>query len=178
MMRRLTRPLLVLLALVFLFEAWLWTRLVPIVAWIAHRVGWRELRAWIVAGIARLPPYATLLVFLIPVLLLLPVKFLGLWLLARGSWLGATATLVLAKVVSMGVTAFIFDLTRPKLLELNWFRWFYEHMLVWLEWAHGLIDPIKARVRQWLRVFSPQRAGRALRLLRRIRRRMHAEPAA
>jgi len=80
-------------------------------------------------------------------------------------------------VVSMGVTAFIFELTRPKLLQLNWFRWLYEHMLVWLAWAHGLVDPVKEQVRQWFRVFAPKRAGRTLRLLRRIRRRMKAEVA-
>src|SRR5262245_63658246 len=135
-MRRLLHPLLVLLALVFLFEAWLWSHLAPIVGWIVDRIGWRELRAKVAAGIQRLPPYPTLLVFLVPVLLLLPVKFLGLWLLARGSWLGAMGVLALAKMVSLGVTAFIFDLTRPKLLQLDWFRWFYEHMLVWLTWAH------------------------------------------
>ena len=70
----------------------------------------------------------------------------------------------------MGVTAFIFDLTRPKLLQLAWFRWLYEHMLVWLAWAHGLVDPIKERMRQWLRdVRAAARRPRRMRLLRRIR---------
>ena len=87
-------------------------------------------------------------------MLLFPIKLFGMWLLARGIWLGAMATLGLAKVVSMGVTAFIFELTRPKLLQLAWFRWLYEHMLVWLAWAHGMVDPIKERMRQWLRMFS------------------------
>ena len=121
-MRRLLRPLWVLLALVFLVEAWLWERLAPIVGWIVERIAWRALRARLAAAIERLPPYPTLLVFLVPVVLLFPIKLIGLWLLAQGSWLGAMATLALAKVVSMGVTAFIFDLTRPKLLQLAWFR--------------------------------------------------------
>jgi hypothetical protein len=169
-MRRLLRPLWILLALVFLFEAWLWERLKPIVAWFVDWLPWDAFKARVAAGIERLPPLATLLVFLVPVVLLFPIKLIGLWLLARGIWLGAMATLGLAKVVSMGVTAFIFDLTRPKLLQLAWFRWLYEHMLVWLAWAHGLIDPVKQRLRQWLRMLAPQRAGRTLRLLRRIRR--------
>jgi len=58
--------------------------------------------------------------------------------LAHGFWLGAVMVLTAAKVVSLGVTAFIFDLTRPKLLELPWFRRFYEHMIVWLAKAHEL----------------------------------------
>jgi hypothetical protein len=176
-MRRLLRPLWILLALVFLFEAWLWERLKPVVAWFVAWIPWDAFKARVAAGIERLPPLATLLVFLVPVVLLFPIKLIGLWLLARGLWLGAMATLGLAKVVSMGVTAFIFELTRPKLLQLWWFRWLYEHMLVWLEWAHGLIDPIKARMRQWFRVLAPQHAGRTMRLLRRIRRRMRAEAA-
>jgi hypothetical protein len=64
-----------------------------------------------------------------PVVLLLPIKFIGLWMLARGYWLGAMATLGAAKVVSMGFTAFIFDVTRPKLLQLPWFCRLYEWVL-------------------------------------------------
>jgi hypothetical protein len=82
--------------------------------------------------------------------------------------------LTLAKVVSLGVTAFIFDLTRPKLLELPWFRWFYEHMIVWLAKAHELADPIKERIKRTMRAFAPNRAGRTFALLTRIRRRMQA----
>ena len=120
-------------------------------------------------------------ILLIPVVLLFPLKLLGLWMLAHGSWLGAMMVLALAKVVSMGVTAFIFDLTRPKLLELPWFRWFYEHMLVWLGRAHALIDPIKARIkramRRWRWLMKPGRPGRFFRRIARIRRRMQAQPA-
>jgi hypothetical protein len=174
MMRRLLRPFLILLALVFLFEAWLWGHLAPIVGWIVARIPWATFKARVAAAIERLPPYPTLLVFLIPVILLLPLKVVGFWMLAHGFWLGAMAVLSLAKVVSLGVTAFIFDLTRPKLLELPWFRWLYEHMIVWLAWAHELADPIKERIRRSLRVFAPNRAGRTFALLSRIRRRMQA----
>ena len=44
-MRRLLRPLLILLALVFLFEAWLWSHLAPIVAWIVARIPLRAIKA-------------------------------------------------------------------------------------------------------------------------------------
>jgi hypothetical protein len=183
-MRRLLRPLWLLLALVFLFEAWLWEHLRPIVRWIVDRIAWDTLKARVAAWIEHLPPAATLLVFLVPVILLLPVKLVGLWMLAHGSWLGAMATLGFAKVVSMGVTAFIFDVTRPKLLQLAWFRWLYEHMLLGLAWAHGLIDPVKAELRTlmaparrrfarliWL--MKPRRAGRFMRRLAWLRRRAH-----
>jgi hypothetical protein len=187
-MRRALKPLWIILALVFLFEAWLWSHLSPLVQAIVDLVPWRRLKERLAAFIERLPPYATLLVFLVPVILLLPLKFLGLWMLAHGPWLGAFVVLALAKVVSMGVTAFIFELTRPKLLQLPWFRWFYEHMLRWLAKAHALIDPVKHELREWMasaarrvrRVFwlmQPGRPSRFLRRLARLRRRAYAQPA-
>lgn len=186
-MRRLLKPLWLLLALIFLFEAWLWSHLAPVVAWIVNLVSLPALKARLATAIERLPPYATLLVFLVPVVMLFPLKLLGLWMLAKGSWLGAMAVLALAKVVSMGVTAFIFEVTRPKLMQLAWFRWLYERILAGLAWAHRQVDPLKERVRVWARetlgplrkrmrslfwLLKPQRSGRFLRRILRIRRRM------
>jgi hypothetical protein len=177
-MRRLLRPLLILLALVFLFEAWLWEHLAPVVAWIVARIPLRELKARIATAIESLPPAATLVVFIIPVLLLLPLKFLGLWMLAHGYWLGALVVLAIAKMVSLGVTAFIFDVTRPKLLQLAWFARLYDRVLVWLAWAHALVDPVKVQLKRTFHIFAPKRAGRTMRLLMRIRRRMQGSHAA
>jgi hypothetical protein len=191
-MRRLLRPLWLLLALLFLFEAWLWSHLQAAIAGIVRVLALPALRAWLTAAIEKLPPAATLVVFLIPVLLLLPIKLLGFWMLAHGSWLGAMATLALAKVVSMGVTAFIFDVTRPKLLQLAWFRWVYERVMAGLAWAHRQIDPVKERLRAWARktltpirrrlrslfwLMKPGRSGRFFRRIARIRRRAYAQPA-
>jgi hypothetical protein len=49
--------------------------------------------------------------------------------------------------------------------------------LVWLDRAHRLVDPIKVRIRVYLRLFSPRRAGRTLRLFWRIRRRVRSHAA-
>ena len=176
-MRRLLRPFLVLLALVFLFEAWLWSKLAPIVAWVVGCIPLKGFKIWLATSIERLPPAATLVVFIVPFILLLPLKVLEGWFFVHRNWLGAIATLIVAKLLGLGVTAFIFEVTRPKLLQLAWFRWLYEHVMVWLAWAHGLVDPVKRRLKIWFRLLSPQRAGRALRLFRRIRRRMYAQSA-
>lgn len=179
MIRRIRRFLLIPVALVFLFEAWLWEHLAPVVRWVVERVAWRRLRQTIAQFIASLPPYPTLLVFLVPVVLLFPLKLLGLWMLAQGSWFGAMTTLAFAKVVSVGVTAFIFDLTRPKLMQLAWFPVIYEYVLAWIVWAHAMVDPIKEEVRRHLRAFAPKRATRTWKLLRRIRRqRLDADQSA
>jgi hypothetical protein len=173
-MRRLLRPLWILLALVFLFEAWLWEHLARVVAWVVARLPVAAVRRRAAAWIEGLPPAATLVVFIVPALLLLPLKFLGLWMLARGYWLGAVGVLVLAKMVGLGVTAFIFDLTLPKLLQLAWFRRLYGWVMGALARAHALVDPVKRRIKTWFHIFAPKRARRTLRLLLRIRRRMQA----
>jgi hypothetical protein len=177
-MRRITRPLLILLALIFLLEVWLWEHLSPIVAWVVARLPLKKLKEQIAGLIINLPPAATLVVFVIPFIVLLPLKFLEFWLLANREWLLAILVLILAKLLGLGVTAFIFDLTRPKLLQLAWFRWLYERVLAWLDWAHKLIDPIKQRIKMRLAIFAPHRAGRAVKLFWRIRRRMRARTTA
>lgn len=171
-MRRLTRPLLILLAIVFLIEAWLWRHLEPVVARIVAYIPLHRLKARLGAMLRWLPPPAALAVFIVPGVVLFPLKLLAIWLLAHKHWLLASLVFGFAKLVGLGVTAFVFEMTKPKLLEMAWFRWLYERVLMALAWAHRLTDPIKARIQKLLHVFSPGRGGRALRLLWRIRRRM------
>ena len=175
-MRRVLKALWILLALFFLIEAWLWEHLRPLVAAVVSVIAWDKLKVRLAALVEWLPAWAVLIVFVIPFLVLLPLKFLEVYLVVHRQWIAAILVLVLAKLLGLGVTAFIFDVTKPKLLRMAWFRWLYELMLSWIEKAHALIDPIKARARRWLFMFAPQRAGRTLRLLRRIRRRM-SQPA-
>ena len=177
-MRRLTRPLLILLAIVFLIEAWLWSHLQPVVAWVVARIPFRALKAWIAGTIRRLPPAATLVVFIVPLTMLFPFKLLGLWLLAQKQWIAASIVLVLAKLFGVAVTAFVFEVTKPKLLKMAWFRWIYEHVLAWLDWAHNLVAPIRRRIKRLVRILRARQSGRALRLLWRIRRRMRAARSA
>jgi len=113
-------------------------------------------------------------VFALPVGLLVPFKLAGLWMLARGYWVGAAGTLLFAKMVGLGSTAFVFDAARDKLLQLRWFRALHDRVLVWRAWSHALVDPVVQEIRAKLALFAPQRAGRAVRLMMRIRRRVRA----
>ena len=89
-------------------------------------VPWGRVKLWLAALIERLPPWATLIVFVIPFLVLLPLKVLEVWFLAQGNWIGVLAVVVAAKILGLGVTAFIFDVTRAKLLQMDWFRRLYD----------------------------------------------------
>jgi hypothetical protein len=119
MRRNALRPLWVILALLLLVEAWLWDHLEPIVARLVNLVPWRRLKIAVARWIEDLPPYAALVVFVVPFIVVLPAKFLGLYFIATGNWFGTVATLSLAKLVGLGVTAFVFDATRHKLLQIS-----------------------------------------------------------
>jgi hypothetical protein len=177
-LRRATKPLLITLALIFLIEAWLWDHLRPVVAAVVNVIPWGRFKIWLREAIERLPPWAVLIVFVIPFLILVPVKFLEFWFIVHRQWVGAAITLVLAKLIGLGVAAFIFDVTRDKLLQMDWFRRLYEWVMWLRDWAHALVDPLKQRIKRFLHMFSPRRAGRTLRLLRLIRRRTQAARAA
>lgn len=174
-MRRLIRPLLVLLAIVFLIEAWLWYHLEPIVEWIVARIPLRALKARLAAWIDTVPPPAALVVFVVPGIVLFPLKLLTLWLLTHQHILLGALVFTFAKLTGLGVTAFVFEATKPKLLQMAWCRWLYDHIIVWLAWARELVDPIRLRMRRLAQLMKLQRTGRALRLFWRIRRRFRGD---
>ncbi len=176
-MRRWLRPLWIFLALLFLVEAWLWDHLAPLVARVVNLIPWARFKRWLAHAIAGLPPWATLFVFLVPFIALLPLKFLEVYLLATRNWFGAALVIVFVKLFGLGVTAFIFDVTRDKLLQMAWFRRLYEWMLWLRQWAHDITEPVRERVRQLVWLLKPHRAGRFLRRLMRLRRRAYQRAA-
>jgi len=169
-MRRLLQPLWVLLAIIFLIEAWLWDHLEPIVAWCVAAIPLRALKRWLAARIDRLSPVMTLAVFIVPVVLLFPLKLVGVWLLAHKHWMGALVTIVFAKFLGVGVAAFIFDVTRPKLLQMQWFERLYTCVLALRAKANELVDPVKQRIGEILSGAGNSWSARMLRLIQRFRR--------
>jgi hypothetical protein len=172
-MRRWLRPLWVFLALLFLLEAWLWDHLEPIVARAVNFVPWGKVKDSLARLIADLPPWATLIVFVIPFIVLLPLKFLEVYFLAKRYWLGAALVLIVAKLLGLGVTAFVFDVTREKLLQMAWFARMFDWFMRLRDWAHEITEPVRERMRQLTWLLQPQRAGRFLRRLMRMRRRAY-----
>ena len=177
-MRRLLRPFWVLVALLFLLEAWLWDHLEPLVARAVNLIPWGRFKDWLKNAIADLPPWAALGVFIIPFIVLLPLKFLEVFFIAKRQWLAAAAVLIFAKLLGLGVTAFVFDATRAKLLQMAWFQRMYDWFLWARDWAHAQTEPIRQRLHQLKWLLKPQRAGRFLRRLMRLRRRAYRSRAA
>ena len=172
-MRRLLQPIWVFLAIIFLIEAWLWDHLEPIVAAVVAWLPLRTFKQWLAERVDSLSPAMTLIVFIVPIIPLFPLKLAGFWLLTHEYWMSAILTIVFAKFLGVGVAAFIFDVTRPKLLEMAWFEKLYEFVLALRAKALALVEPIKQRIREMLRGHSEGWSSRMLRLIQRFRKSVH-----
>lgn len=170
MMRRLLQPVWVLLAVIFLIEAWLWDHLEPIVARFVALIPLRAFKHWLAERVDTLSPAMTLIVFIVPVIPLFPLKMVGVWLLIHEYWLSAVFTIVFAKFLGVGVTAFLFDVTRSKLLEMGWFERLYEFILALRAKATALIEPIKQKILRVMRGDGGGWSSRMFRLIQRFRK--------
>ena len=171
-MRRLLQPIWVLLAVIFLIEAWLWDHLEPIVAWMVASIPLRTFKQWLAERVDTLSPAMTLIVFIVPVIPLFPLKLVGLWLLTHEYWIGGVLTFIFAKFLGVGVTAFVFDVTRPKLLQMAWFHRLYDFIIGLRGQALVLVDPIMSRIRDVLQSSGAGWSSRMLRLVQRFRKRV------
>jgi hypothetical protein len=75
-----------------------------------------------------------------------------------------------AKLVGVGVTAFLFDVTRSKLLEMEWFETLYEFVMALRAKATALVEPFKRRIIDVLRGDGGGWSSRMLRLIQRFRK--------
>jgi hypothetical protein len=173
MLRRLLQPVWVLLAIIFLIEAWLWDHLEPVVARVVALIPLARVKEWLADRVDALSPAMTLIVFVVPIIPLFPLKLVGLWLLTHEYWLTGVSTFLFAKLLGVGVTAFLFDVTREKLLEMHWFERLYELVLRLRARATELVDPVKRRIRELLRGNGEGWSSRTLRLIQRFRKSVH-----
>jgi hypothetical protein len=173
MLRRLLQPLWVLLAIIFLIEAWLWDHLEPMVAWVVSIIPLRAFKQWLADRVDTLSPAMTLIVFIVPVVPLFPLKLIGMWLLVHEHWMSAVFTILFAKLLGVGVTAFVFDVTRDKLLEMGWFEKIYDFIMAMRAKAKALVDPIKTRIVELLSGDGEGWSVRTLRLIQRFRKSVH-----
>lgn len=173
MLRRLLQPVWVLLAIIFLIEAWLWDHLEPIVARVVALIPLARFKSWLSERVDALSPAMTLIVFAVPIIPLFPLKLVGLWLLTHEYWTSALFTILFAKMLGVGVTAFVFDITRDKLLEMRWFERLYELVLKVRAKATELVEPVKRRIRELITANGEGWSSRTLRLIQRFRKSVH-----
>ena len=132
-----------ILALAFLFETWVWDSLVAAFAWIARSIPWQRIRRATKDIINRLPAIVAVLLFGVPVVVMEGGCAVAVLLVALGHVVIGTILYGLLKLVGVSLIAVIYDLTSEKLMTLPWFVWLYAKFERLHELAHGLVEPYK-----------------------------------
>jgi len=113
-------PLIYTAAILLLFEEWLWHACKRLLARLPLLPFIARLETWVTS----LSPYAALAIFLLPSLLLLPVKILALLSIAHGHPSLGLIIVLTAKVMGTALVAWLYGLTKAALTSLAWFvRW-------------------------------------------------------
>lgn len=144
--RQLSRAFWFSLALIFLLESWLWDHVKDWLRTFGRLLGVERFEPWLRERVERLPPTMTLALFAVPAIVIFPFKLLALGLIATGHVVSGVVAIFLAKTLALGVTSFLFDICRDKLLQMEWFGRFYSLVLDARAWATALVEPYRARL--------------------------------
>ena len=120
-----------------------------------HIMAWwwmQKLRKWVCA----LGPHSSLALFLIPLLVLEPVKPVGALLFHRGHHVAATSVVVVGELVKLATVDQLFEMTKPKLMTFRWLAWAYSKWRTIVDLVRA--PPFRRMVHHWLQA---------------VRRRMH-----
>ena len=182
--RLLTPPLIVIAALLMWAEEWLWEHLKVLTGWVAKF----PLIRWFEKFVERLPPYPTMLVFLLPGAVLFPIKLLAVKAMTQGHVLIGIGVIVVAKVLGTAIVARLYVVCKPKLMTIGWFARLHDWLIAIRNRLYGAIQAmplyqatraklsaVKNTMRRMLRVFRSRRGlGARWRAIRRwLKRRRH-----
>jgi hypothetical protein len=137
----------------------------PIANWIDKQVPLKRLRNWI----RSLPPYPSLALFSVPLIVLEPIKPIAAYLTATGQFLSGALTFIFGELLKLVLVERLFSLTREKLMRIPAFARLYEwysQAMAWLQateaWrtleslAKSIREDFKttgARLAHWLHQF-------------------------
>jgi hypothetical protein len=118
--------------LYLLVDAMFMTLAKPIANWIDKHVPLRRVKDWI----RSLPPYPSLALFSVPVLVLEPIKPIAAYLAATGQFLSGALTFIFGELLKLVLVERLFSLTRKKLMKIPAFArlygW-YSQAMAWLK---------------------------------------------
>jgi hypothetical protein len=125
----------------------------PIAKWIDKHVPVKRLRDWI----RSLPPYPSLALFSVPVIVLEPIKPIAAYLAATGQFLSGAVTFIFGELLKLVLVERLFSLTREKLMRIPAFarlyQW-YSQAIAWLKAtdAWRTLESVARSAREYLRV--------------------------
>ena len=182
-MRQIKKALWFVVALLFLIEAKLLDYSAPLVARLWALLALERAKAWIAKVVEPLNPWLVLVIFAVPLIIVEPFKLVALWFLAEGHVITGVVTFALAEIGGLVVMAFLFEACKPKLLKIWAFAWLYAKLIEAKIWALKQVEPIRAKLRVYLRFarrglarLLPGR-GSVLQRLGAMRRKRRAKPA-
>jgi hypothetical protein len=140
----------------------------PIARWIDRHLPLRRLRDWI----RSLPPYPSLALFSIPVIVLEPIKPIAAYLAATGQLLSGAVTFIFGELLKLVLVERLFSLTREKLMRIPAFARLYQWYSQAMAWfkateAWRTLESVAGGAREYLR----KKRTRAARWIKRRRAR-------
>jgi hypothetical protein len=121
-------------AIYFVADALFWNLAKPVARRLADRRIFAGLRAWIVS----LRPYPTLALFLVPVIILEPVKPVAAYLTAMGHIIGGLSVLAAGEILKLVLIERLFSVSRDKLMSIGAFAWCYDRFVRARNWVESL----------------------------------------
>jgi hypothetical protein len=175
----LAAPFVAIATVIILLEDWLWDDLQRLAAALGRLPIFKQIESLIVG----LPPYACLLTFAAPSLLLIPVKLAALYFISHQQATLGLLTAVGAKIAGTALVARIYKLTENKLLQIGWFATLHERFTTFKKKIYAVIKAtsvyqaahayklrVKAYLRERKQSFLQRRWVAALKLSRKASR--------
>jgi hypothetical protein len=134
-LNRIFKPFVFLIAAIyFLVDAVFLTVARPVARRLAELWIFDSLRAWIVS----LRPYPTLALFMMPVVILEPVKPVAAYLTTTGHVIGGLSILLVGEVLKLILIERLFSISRDKLMSIGAFAWCHDKLRQAREWVESL----------------------------------------
>jgi hypothetical protein len=143
--RAVLRPVVVALAtLYFLIDAlFLW-----LIKPIANQLGNLAIFSRMRTFIQSLGPYPSLLLFLVPLIILEPVKPVAIYLAVKKHFVASTLVLVIGELLKITIVERLFHLNRDKLMTIRAFAVAYNFVMGWVNYLQAL-PPWQAVLRRF-----------------------------
>jgi hypothetical protein len=150
--------IIVFAALYFLIDAVFISLIKPLGRWLSKL----PIFARIDGLIRSLGPYPTFALFAVPLVVLEPIKPVGLYLIAEGKVVHGTVLIAIGEIAKITIVERIFHAGRDKLMTIPAFAWCYERVMAFREYLETLavwqamlkaVRAIKERGKTNIRVF-------------------------
>jgi hypothetical protein len=134
-LKTILEPVVIVVAAIYLvIDALAFSVLKPFLRKIANLRLFNFIARWVTS----LGPYPTLALFLVPLILLEPIKPLSAYLVASGQFKLGMLVLVVGEILKITLVERIFHIGRDKLITIKAFAWGYYFVSGWLTWIQAL----------------------------------------